>query len=260
MNGDSDNLLARWSRRKLAARREQELSAGEPVSLEGEPAPPEKEYASDEFAEDKDPDAGLPEPNVPDPQVGELEGVEVGEPLPRIEDLTAESDVGAFLKKGVPMALKHAALRKIWSLDPGIRDFVGPSEYAWDFNKPGSMGGFGPLDAQETVVGFLSKAARAIDTVTGQDQATQAADPSHEQRADTALPVEKPEDLAPEVLATDIPPACEPLGIEPSTLETATNVSPSAEVGSPMHSPHKSGPSQPPEAFSGPRHGAAMPR
>jgi hypothetical protein len=43
----------------------------------------------------------------------------------------------------VPEALKLAALRRMWTLDPAIRDYVGPAEYAWDFNDPGSMAGFG---------------------------------------------------------------------------------------------------------------------
>ncbi|WEJ12100.1 DUF3306 domain-containing protein (plasmid) [Sinorhizobium sp. M103] len=129
MSDGSDNHLARWSRRKLASRREQK------------PAAPELDQASGEVAENNDPVASCPERNQPAAEAAELEGVGVVEPLPHLEDLTAESDVAAFLKKGVPLALKHAALRKAWSLDPGIRDFVGPSEYAWDFNKPGSMGG-----------------------------------------------------------------------------------------------------------------------
>lgn len=29
--------------------------------------------------------------------------------------------------------------------DPAIRDFVGPSENAWDFTKPNAVLGFGPL-------------------------------------------------------------------------------------------------------------------
>lgn len=32
--------------------------------------------------------------------------------------------------------------------DPKIRDFVGPSENAWDFSKPDSVPGFGPPSAQ----------------------------------------------------------------------------------------------------------------
>ncbi|MDX0430804.1 DUF3306 domain-containing protein [Sinorhizobium medicae] len=242
MSDGSENSLARWSRRKLAARREQE------------PAAPELEQASGDVAENDDPVASCPEPNLPETKAAELEGAETVEPLPRLDDLTAESDVAAFLKKGVPMALKHAALRKVWSLDPGIRDFVGPSEYAWDFNKVASMGGFGPLDANETVVGFLSKAARAVDTLTEPEPG-----PSHEQSADAlpdaVLPVENPEKLTTEKSATDEPPAIEPLA-----HEAATHVSTPVEFRSRTESPDKGSPSELPKASCGPRHGGAMPR
>ncbi|CAN1538646.1 Protein of unknown function DUF3306 [Rhabdaerophilaceae bacterium] len=80
-----------------------------------------------------------------------LSAIEPDEPvdltlLPDIETLTAESDIAAFLVKGVPDALKNAALRKIWVSDPAIRDFIGPVDYQWDFNKPDFMHGFGELD------------------------------------------------------------------------------------------------------------------
>ena len=51
-------------------------------------------------------------------------------------------------------------MRKMWSLDPAIRDHVGLSEYAWDFNKPGAMTGFGPLAAGRAVADFLSTVSR----------------------------------------------------------------------------------------------------
>jgi hypothetical protein len=57
--------------------------------------------------------------------------------LPRIEDLTPESDISGFLRKGVPDLLKKAALRRMWALDPAIRDYVGDArDYAWDWNIP----------------------------------------------------------------------------------------------------------------------------
>jgi hypothetical protein len=59
--------------------------------------------------------------------------------LPRVEDLTAASDLGPFLRPGVPAALRAAALRRMWSLDPAIRDYIGPVEYQWDFNTPGGL-------------------------------------------------------------------------------------------------------------------------
>jgi hypothetical protein len=65
--------------------------------------------------------------------------------LPSIESITAETDIRAFLAPGVPAETARAALRRAWSADPAIRDFVGLAEYAWDFTKPDSMPGFGPL-------------------------------------------------------------------------------------------------------------------
>ena len=57
--------------------------------------------------------------------------------LPPIDSITALSDITAFLRAGVPAELTHAALRRAWTADPAIRDFVGLAENAWDFNKPG---------------------------------------------------------------------------------------------------------------------------
>jgi hypothetical protein len=66
--------------------------------------------------------------------------------LPPIETITAETDIRAFLAPGVPAALTRAALRRAWAADPKIRDFIGLSENAWDFNAPGAIAGFGPLE------------------------------------------------------------------------------------------------------------------
>src|SRR5690606_510873 len=129
-------------RRKLAARHDETDEA---------------EKRQNETVPEVSADAALPLPETPE------ETAEPTEPLPRIEDLTADSDLTAFLKKGVPMALKSAALRKMWSIDPSIRDYVGPAEYAWDFNQPGSMAGFGPLDPKKSVVSFLSRTVRALE-------------------------------------------------------------------------------------------------
>jgi Protein of unknown function (DUF3306) len=66
--------------------------------------------------------------------------------LPPVEELTAESDFGAFLRQGVPERLRNAALRRMWALDPAIRDHVGDArDYAWDWNVPGGVPGGGPL-------------------------------------------------------------------------------------------------------------------
>ena len=145
MAGGEDNPFARWSRRKQAARANEDRQAGQ-----GQPGPADPET---------DAEASAPAPKAAAPVLAE--GDEAAEPLPRLEDLTAESDLSAFFRKGVPQALKSAAMRRMWSLDPAIRDYVGPAEYAWDFNRSGSMRGFGALDPGEAVVDFLSKTARA---------------------------------------------------------------------------------------------------
>ena len=66
--------------------------------------------------------------------------------LPKPEDITAATDLRLFLRKGVPDALRNAALRRLWSVDPSIRDFEAPArDYAWDWNVPGGVPGNGPL-------------------------------------------------------------------------------------------------------------------
>jgi hypothetical protein len=69
--------------------------------------------------------------------------------LPPIETVESVSDIKAFLAPGVPPELTRAALRRAWTADPAIRDFIGLSENAWDFNAPDGAPGFGPLDLDE---------------------------------------------------------------------------------------------------------------
>jgi hypothetical protein len=140
MSTPHNNIFARWSYRKLAARDGEEAAVKPQNHLRDDTVESAGEPAGQRDATD-DPD------QMP------------AEPLPSIDELTAESDLSAFLRKGVPEALKRAALRKVWSLDPAIRDYVGPSEYAWDFNQPGAMAGFGPLDVSRL-------AARSIATMS----------------------------------------------------------------------------------------------
>lgn len=112
-------FLSRWSRRKR----------GEEVA-EAEASPVQT----------------LPElPVEPTPEALPLAVAEQPEPefdlasLPPIETLDAASDFSVFLKPGVPQALRVAALRKAWTADPLIRDYMSPLDYAWDFNTPGGL-------------------------------------------------------------------------------------------------------------------------
>jgi hypothetical protein len=77
--------------------------------------------------------------------------------LPSIESIAAGTDIGAFLRAEVPADLARAALRRAWTSDPAIRDFIGIAENQWDFNDPDAMPGFGPLTAMEAGANALAQ-------------------------------------------------------------------------------------------------------
>jgi hypothetical protein len=144
-----EEFLARWSRRKQEAR-------------SGNPAP---EPAEPMEAHDPAPPPGTAD-DVPNPDVDPSS-------LPPIESIDAATDITAFLRKGIPQELSRAALRRAWTADPAIRDFVGLAENAWDFNDPNAMPGFGPLDCSAVQLNAL------VDRVVGgvQQVTEQLADP-----------------------------------------------------------------------------------
>jgi len=76
--------------------------------------------------------------------------------LPSIDTITADTDIVAFLQSSVPAELTRAALRRAWTSDPAIRDFVGIAENQWDFNDPNGIPGFGPLGTAQGQVACLS--------------------------------------------------------------------------------------------------------
>jgi hypothetical protein len=78
--------------------------------------------------------------------------------LPPIESIVAGSDIRAFLQKGVPVALTRAALRRAWSSDPAIRDFIEIAENQWDFANPKTIPGFGPLGPTDDVQRLVARA------------------------------------------------------------------------------------------------------
>jgi Protein of unknown function (DUF3306) len=136
MSSEGNDFLSRWSRRKIEMRREKPpVAAPAPVAL---PEPEDAQAVSGEEA------ALTPE---------ELAA------LPSIEELTPDTDITVFLRKGVPEFLKNAALRRMWSLDPAIRDYVGDArDYSYDWNVPGGVPGNGPLppgDDVEAMVGRM---------------------------------------------------------------------------------------------------------
>ena len=151
-----DNFIARWSRLKRQTAKPKE--GGEPAAA---PAA-EGTLGTTEVARE--------EPDT--------ERVTAAEPefdlstLPPIEEITAGTDIRAFLQSGVPTELTKAALRRAWTADPAIRDFIGLAENQWDFTNPSSIPGFGPLGPADDVRQLVAGAMGRLE------QLTAAAEPS----------------------------------------------------------------------------------
>jgi hypothetical protein len=101
----SEGFLSRWSKRKAEVREQERVPQPEAPPEQAAVAQPEAEF---------------------DPAT-----------LPSIDSLTADSDFSVFLKKGVPSALRNAALRKLWVTEPSVVNYQALVEYNWDFTAPG---------------------------------------------------------------------------------------------------------------------------
>jgi Protein of unknown function (DUF3306) len=120
---ERDNVFLRWVRLKHTS---------------------QQAVSSEAATEQRGIDAAMPEPFDP-------------ATLPSIDSITADTDIVAFLRSDVPTELTRAALRRAWTSDPAIRDFIGVAENQWDFNDPNGIAGFGWLDATESGVTFLAQ-------------------------------------------------------------------------------------------------------
>jgi hypothetical protein len=85
--------------------------------------------------------------------------------LPSIETIDANTDVRAFLHSRVPTELTRAALRRVWTSDPAIRDFIGIAENQWDFNDPNAIPGFGPLGVTGNEPAVLTQILRKLEEI-----------------------------------------------------------------------------------------------
>ena len=151
-----ESFLARWSRRK------RDTAA-------------ERNRLSPEQAEDR----------VPRATAGTAEFAQQTGPLadhaslPPIESIGAGSDVLAFLAPGVPADLARAALRRAWSADPAIRDFIGLSENSCDFTAPGGVPGFGSVTVEEV--------RRLLSQLLGEPSATEVGRPASERLSEDQI-------------------------------------------------------------------------
>jgi hypothetical protein len=247
----SEGFLSRWTQRKLAVRAAALAERGAPIAPDAAPLPePDAEAAGAAFiAPQTGPEVLPPEPGTAvDPIVD----------LSSLEALTAETDLAPFLRAGVPATLRNAALRRMWSLDPAIRDFVSEArEYAYDWNSPGGVPGLGPLLPSDDVKAML---ARLLGGVT---KATPASGETRDSQPEGSLePGQTPE----------CPLAADPAPPGPDPQHHAPALPAPAATASIQHSApasHDPGPTRDPmpavggeETSPGPRlrrHGGAMP-
>jgi len=128
-SADNKNFLARWSQRKHEAKQPDQDA---PTVNSDAPSGP---VAESDVAQEFDLSS-----------------------LPKLEDMTATTDITAFLRKGVPEHLRNAALRKSWALDPAIRNYVNPAlDYAYDWNTPGGVPGSSEIGAGMDVARLVSQ-------------------------------------------------------------------------------------------------------
>ena len=128
--GEQEDFLARWSRRKTLSRKGEELP-------EPEEAADDAESRDAPAAQERPPVAADAAPGHPDDISDADDDTEVE--LPPLESLGEDSDYSAFLRDGVPADMKQKALRKLFhSPKFNIRD--GLDDYDLDFSNPEPLG------------------------------------------------------------------------------------------------------------------------
>jgi hypothetical protein len=148
----SEPFLARWSRLKRKEPDPAQSPADAPGAL-ARAAP------------------GPPDTDQPPPRQGETPPPPIDlARLPPIESISAGSDIRAFLQSGVPAELTKAALRRAWTSDPAIRDFIGIAENQWDFTDPAAIPGFGALEPNSDVAHLVRQALGEIAAPSEQGQ------------------------------------------------------------------------------------------
>ena len=137
---EPENFLTRWSRRKAEAEQ-----------------PADRAHdANEKLDQQKQPDDVAAEAKN---EEDKKEEVDLSK-LPSIESIGPETDIRAFLQKGIPPELTRAALRRVWTSDPAIRNFIGIAENQYDFATGSDIPGFGPLTPADDVARMVSQITR----------------------------------------------------------------------------------------------------
>jgi hypothetical protein len=128
---EPENFLARWSRRKAEQPADRARDANEKADPQKQPGGVAAEAKAEATKKEE-------------------EEVDLSK-LPPIESIGPETDIRAFLQKGIPPELTRAALRQVWTSDPAIRNFIGIAENQYDFATGSDIPGFGPLTPADDV-------------------------------------------------------------------------------------------------------------
>jgi hypothetical protein len=225
-------FLGRWSRRKRGMEAEAETPPDALAMPEVPPAEP-----------DADSPGGMPKSGTcPIPG---MEPIDLST-LPRIDELSVTSDLAPFLRPGIPAALRSAALRRMWSLDPAIRDYIGPVEYQWDFNTPGGL----PNGFASELIGDVQKLlAQAIGAVEEKPPTPLDTPPGEAEMAEgeTPGPAEPPPAPPAITLVAETPPMLPPgTSLAAGAAPTPAAIPWAVEEEAPPATPRR-------------RHGGAMP-
>jgi Protein of unknown function (DUF3306) len=178
---EGENFLTRWSSRKLADRTP---SARQDTQAEQQPRDENSAVESGAVAETRK-DGGTRDSEPFDPAQ-----------LPSLDSIGADTNIAAFLGRDVPPDLTRAALRRAWTSDPAIKNFVGLVENGWDFNDPSGMSGFGPISAEEVarlagkVIDALPEAAPEDQTPEDQTKEVSTSEKTSQLASANALPAE----------------------------------------------------------------------
>jgi len=160
-----DDFLTRWSRRKREAAKSAPPPAEPDAPAQAEASPAETEAAP-----------------------AEAEEVDLAS-LPSVDSITESTDITPFLRQGVPEELRRSALRKMWTSDPAIRDFIEIAENQWDFNDPASIPGFGEIDfSPEQVRQMAAKLVGDVERVAENVQAALEPDSAKLSATQDAVP------------------------------------------------------------------------
>ncbi len=120
MTGEDKNFATRWSKRKVAARQENEVDQGDKSANF-----PDQEYREADTNID-----GTEETQLTD---ADFEDVD-------FDQLDKNSDYTRFIKANVPAAIQKKALRKLWASDSVFEVLDGMNDYDEDFTVDGLAG------------------------------------------------------------------------------------------------------------------------